>query len=132
MTLALSLPEVVSPPPPHDPRDRELALHLRSWEVRLSTGRAFEYFVPRGLWHVQLWQPAARLSIPTLSRLTAGVFEAFPSRGWKVRCSTYPELRGVLAREHAIELPTLTEMRWVEQEVVDRIVEFGRSGVAAS
>lgn len=130
--LVSSSPEPPAPPPPHDPRDREVAVLLGAWEVRLSTGRAFEYFVPRGLWHAQLWHPTARISILTPSRLTAGAFEAFPCRGWKARTTTYAELRALLGREHAATLPSAAEVCWVQQELVDRIVASGRPGVATS
>ncbi len=109
------------PPPPHDPRDRELVMHLGAWEVRVSTGRAFEYFVPRGLWHVQLWHPEAQISILTPSRLTAGAFEAFPSRGRKARSSVYPALREALETEHGTMFPSDADIGWVERTLVDGV-----------
>ena len=112
----------LAPPPPHDPCERELVMHLGPWEVRVSTGRAFEYFVPRGLWHVQLWHPEAGISILTRSRLTAGAFEAFPSRGWKARSIDYASLREWLEAEHGTSLPSDADMRWVERVLVDRVV----------
>src|SRR5690349_18303320 len=114
MTLALSIPETVSPPPPHDPADREVALRMGAWEVRLSSGRALEYFAPRGLLHAQLWHPGSRISILTPSRLTAQAFEGFPSRGWKGRARTYLELRELLGREHPTELPSPWEIAHIE------------------
>ena len=110
------------PPPPHDPRDRELVMQLGRWEVRVSTGRAFEYFVPRGRWHVQLWHPEAGISILTPSKLTAGAFEAYPSRGWKARSCDYGALRDWLEAEHDTPLPSDADMSWIERVLVDRIV----------
>jgi hypothetical protein len=107
-------------------------MRLGTWEVRISTGRAFEYFVPRGLWHVQLWHPDARISILTPSRLTGGAFEAFPSRGWKARASAYPSLREWLESEHRVELPNDADIAWVERVLVDRIVASAREVVGAS
>ncbi len=120
------------PPPPHDPSDRDVVVRLGSWEVRVSTGRHFEYFVPRGFWHVQLWHPEARISILTPSRLTSGAFEAFPSRGWKARARTYSALREWLADEHDTDLPSDADVRWVERVLVDRIVASVRAPVSQS
>jgi hypothetical protein len=111
----------LSPPPPHDPRDREGVLALGAWEVRLSTGRFFEYFAPRGLWHAQLWHQRAGVSILTPSRLTGGSFEAFPSRGWKGRRATYSEIRALVAAEHDVEPPSMEAVTWLE-DFVRRIV----------
>ena len=77
------------PPSPHDPRERETALLLEGWEVRVFTGRWFQYFVTHGLWHLQLWSPAGRVSILTPSRLTRGLYEAFPVSNWKTSAPTY-------------------------------------------
>jgi hypothetical protein len=56
------------PPPPHDPRERELVLTLRGWQVRLFGENKFQYFVRHGFWHVQLWHVEARVSVLTPSR----------------------------------------------------------------
>lgn len=53
----------------------ELACVAGEWEVRLFTDVRFGYFVKRGLWHVQLWHPRARVSVLTPSRLTLGAYE---------------------------------------------------------
>ncbi|MBX3259642.1 MAG: hypothetical protein KIS78_27160 [Labilithrix sp.] len=123
---------VVSPPPPHDPRDREATLRLGAWEVRVSTGRAFECFVQRGLWHVQLWHAEAKISILTPSRLTGGAYEAFPSHGWKARSQTYEGLVGILEAEHGVRLPSVAQVHWVERQLVDKIVASAGATARAS
>ncbi|MBN9160529.1 MAG: hypothetical protein J0I07_06180 [Myxococcales bacterium] len=120
------------PPVPHDPCDREAVILLGGWEVRVSTGSAFEFFVPRGLWHVQLWHPIAQISILTPSRLTAGKFEAFPSRGWKARCATYQELSAVLRSEHDVTLPSAEAVTWIRHHLVDRLVAAAGSETSPS
>ncbi len=125
-------PALPSPPVPHDPCDREAVLLLGGWEVRVSVGRAFEFFVPRGLWHVQLWHPVAQISILTPSRLTAGEFEAFPSRGRKARRATYEELSAVLRSEHDVTLPSAEAVTWVRHHLVERLVAAAGSGTSAS
>ncbi|MBX3225658.1 MAG: hypothetical protein KIT84_31230 [Labilithrix sp.] len=110
------------PPPPHDPRDREEAYALGEWQVRVATGRMFEYFVPRGLWHVQLWHPETRISILTPSRLTMGAWEAFPLQTWKARRETWSSLALALAAEHDVKLPSAAEVAWVESTFVHGLV----------
>src|SRR5688500_11007904 len=70
-------------PPPHDPEERELAQTIDAWEVRVFADAKFGFFVQRGLWHVQLWHPYARVSVLTPSRLTGGAYEILSARGTK-------------------------------------------------
>ncbi|NVB78872.1 MAG: hypothetical protein HOV81_10790 [Kofleriaceae bacterium] len=74
----------------HAPSERVVAARLGTWEVRrhAETGARHGYFATRGLLHLQLWHPAARVSILTPSRLTNDRFEVwrdgvrFAVRAW--------------------------------------------------
>lgn len=101
-----------SPPPPHDPRDRVLVDTVGDWEVRCFApgDPKFHYFVTRRLLHVQLWHPAARVSVLTPSRLTAGLFEAFPHEGWKARVRCPDALAAMVERDHGLALPALPRL----------------------
>jgi len=79
-------------PPPHDPRERDLVLASGEWEVRIFSGRKFQYFVTRGFWHLQLWHPDARVSLLSPSRLTHGFYEALTATNWKIQAATYEAL----------------------------------------
>ncbi len=111
--------EARRPPPPHDPAERVVVARLGAWEVRLFTGRKLEYFVPRGLWHAQLWHPGERVSVLTPSRLTCGLYEAYPVEGWKARARRYEEL---VARVVATEVPLAGEVARLERSLVDGFV----------
>ena len=106
MQLQPALPRF--PPPPHDPREREHVLTLRGWEVRLFDDERFAYFVPRGLWHVQLWQPERGISVLTPSRLTRSAYELFPVAEWKRRVHGYRELVELIAENRSMS-KTLAE-----------------------
>jgi hypothetical protein len=123
--LALHRDDPVSewPPPPHDPRERELALMTDGWEVRLFTGRKFQYFVTRGLWHLQLWHPTARVSVLTPSRLTRGLYEAFPIARWKASAPDYEKLVTLLAGLNHALLPDRGLVLTLERRLVDDVVE---------
>lgn len=109
------------PPPPHDPRERELAKRIGDWEIRLFGGRMFQYFVSRGFWHLQLWSPSARVSVLSPSRLTCGFYEAYPVADWKAREPTYDRIAQVLAKEHGIDLPNAATMLAVEKAMVSDV-----------
>lgn len=110
------------PPAPHDPRERELAMALGGWEVRIFTGRKFQYFVTRGLWHVQLWHPRARISILTPSRLTCGRYEAYPIADWKGQATDYEGIAARVAETHKVALVAPGEVLRVERALVDDVV----------
>ena len=110
------------PPPPHDPRERELALTIGGWEVRLFGGRMFAYFVTRGLWHMQLWHPVARISILTPSRLTRGCYEAFPIAGWKTQAPDYPSLVRLITGLGKAPLPSAADVLRLERALVYEVV----------
>jgi hypothetical protein len=112
----------VWPPPPHDPRDRELAMRLGEWEVRLFGDRKFQYFVTRGFWHVQLWHEEARLSVLSPSRLTRGFYEAYPIANWKAQAPDYERLISLIASTHVATLPSPAEIKRVERALVDDVV----------
>jgi hypothetical protein len=117
------------PPAPHDPREREHVLTLRGWEVRLFDDERFAYFVPRGLWHVQLWQPELGISLLTPSRLTRQAYELFPVAEWKRRVHGYRELVELITREHRTAFISEAELAGVEARFVAHLV---RGGLGAS
>ncbi|WP_437630612.1 hypothetical protein [Sorangium sp. So ce854] len=116
------------PPPPHDPRERELALVVAGWEVRIFTGRKFEYFVARGFWHLQLWHPEARVSVLTPSRLTRGLYEAYPIENWKAQAPDYDKLAALLGGLFAARLPDASAVLRLERALVADVVR-GSGGV---
>ena len=121
MVAALSFFESILLPP-HDPDQRESVHDLGDWEVRVFTGPKFDYFAPRGFWHLQLWDPIARLSILTPSRLTRGLYEAFPSAVWRRRSRTYAALAEPLAKEHGVAMPDARDVAWAEKTFVHMIL----------
>ena len=74
------------------------------------------YFAPRGLLHLQLWHPAARVSVLTPSRLTCDRYEVFPVRGWKLAMDDLASLERVCRDLLRVELPGLARIvaiqRW--------------------
>lgn len=92
----------------HDPAQRALVATLGTWQLRQSEGEK-----RRGMAHVQLWDPAARVSIVTPSRATYGHFEASLD-GVQVAARTWPQLRRALAGR-AVDVPTAAAMRAVER-----------------
>lgn len=128
------LPEPASeegwPPPPHDPRERELALVVAGWEVRLFGGRKFDYFVTHGFWHLQLWHPEARVSILTPSRLTRGLYEAYPIANWKAQAPDYDKLATLLDGLVEAKLPERVAVLRLELALVAEVVR-GHGGVVS-
>ncbi len=116
------------PPPPHDPRERELALVVEGWEVRAFGGRKFEYFVARGFWHLQLWHPEARVSVLTPSRLTRGLYEAYPIANWRAQAPDYDRLVTLLGGLFAAKLPERSAVLRLERAFVAEVVR-GSGGV---
>ena len=116
------LEELSWPPPPHDPRERELTLSIDGWEVRLFGGRMFAYFVTRKLWHMQLWHPTARISILTPSRLTRGCYEAFPLACWKSQAPDYPSLVRLITGLRSTPLPSAADVLRLERALVHDVV----------
>lgn len=110
------------PPAPHDPRERERATAIGDWEVRLFTGRKFQYFVTRGFWHLQLWNPTSRISILSPSRLTCGRYEAFPVASWKVHARSYEALVARIREEHQVACPDAAAVMRVERAFVRDLV----------
>jgi hypothetical protein len=118
------------PPPPHDPREREIALEVSGWEVRVFGARKFQYFVTRGYWHLQLWHPRARISVLTPSRLTRGFYEAYPIANWKGQALHYDQLVSLLAGIHDTPLPSKADVMRLERALVDDVVRAKTSWVS--
>ena len=106
-------------PPPHDPGERTPVAWVGLWEVRqFADGDArLDYFRPRGFHHLQLWQPEARISILTPSRLTAGLFEVWPEGGQRASASTWREVGAQLP---GVDLPGAIEVLALESWFVER------------
>jgi hypothetical protein len=117
------------PAPPHDPRERELALIVEGWEARIFSGRKYEYFVTRGFWHLQLWHPGARISVLTPSRLTCGFYEAAPQPGWRMQAPSYCVLRNMLAGMSSVGLPPHSSIADVERTLVDEVVRKATAAI---
>jgi hypothetical protein len=116
---------LLPPPPPHDPRERERVFTHGAWEIRLFTDRKFAYFVGHGLWHIQLWNPDAQVSILTPSRLTRGFFEAYPVAECPARAADFHALGEALEGEFPaldLALPTESEVAWLRKVFVDDVV----------
>jgi len=109
------------PPAPHDPREREPVIAIAGWQVRLFTDARFRYFVPRGLWHVQLWHDEARISVLTRSALTKGAYEVYPIANWKRRATTHEEVHRLLEVEHGTVFLSVQELAWIEMRFVKDI-----------
>jgi hypothetical protein len=101
---------------------------IDGWELRLFGERKYQYFVTRGLWHVQLWHPTARVSVLTPSRLTCGFYEAYPIASWKAQAPDYERLVARIAGVHSVALPSAGTLAKVEKAFVDDVVRGqGRS-----
>lgn len=109
-----------APPPPHDPRERDLVLTLGGWQVRLFGDAKFRYFASRGLWHMQLWHPETEISVLTPSRLTCGFYEAFPVADWKGQAGSLEELASLLG--DVVRLPPHGDVLRLERALVDDVV----------
>ena len=125
------------PPPPHDPRERVVLTRADDWQVRsfLLTDPKFEYFAPRGLWHLQLWHPEAGISILTPSGLTLDRYEVFPIGEWKWRVKSHEELVSLLDGVHGVQPPSAGTLHNLESFFVhDPVRDFfaARGGVVAA
>jgi hypothetical protein len=82
----------------HAPSERVVAARLGAWEVRRhpDSGMHHSYFATRGLLHLQLWHPLARVSILTPSRLTNDRFEVWRD-GVRIAVRTWSEVATILA-----------------------------------
>jgi hypothetical protein len=109
--------EHVWPPPPHDPRERVEIARLGDWEVRSfrPDGVKHRYFAPRGMLHLQLWHPAAGISLLTPSQLTLRRYEVYPIAEWKFAHASLDSIRGIVRSSHGIELPVAAAIRALER-----------------
>jgi hypothetical protein len=125
---------VIVPPPPHDPTERALITHIDDWEVRdfAPDDSRYSYFLRHGFSHLQLWHPGRGVSLLTPSRLTADQYELFPFAGWKLRQVEWTTLRGLVLRQHGLQLPSLVELRAVDRWFVRRValLEATTQGIA--
>lgn len=82
----------------HAPSERVIAARLGAWEVRChgKAGAQHSYFATRGLLHMQLWHPTARVSILTPSRLTNDRFE-IRRDGVRIAVRAWTEVAALLA-----------------------------------
>lgn len=112
--------------------ERELAQTIGEWEVRVFADDKFGFFVARGLWHVQLWHPQARVSVLTPSRLTGDAYEIFPVEGWKRGAATSTDVAKIVSREHDIDFVDEAALRQIERIFVRAPIEFAASPEGAS
>jgi hypothetical protein len=86
---------------------RVLLQEVAGWEVRdfAETARWRRYPVGYQMTHLQLWHPAAGLSVLTPSALTAGRFEIFPLDGFRVRVVGYGLLYKLLSERAGLSPP---------------------------
>jgi hypothetical protein len=123
------------PPPPHDPRERDLLCVAGAWQVRsfVVYGPKFEYFAARSLWHLQLWHARARVSILTPSQLTGDCYEIFPVCGWKRRAEDGSALCRLLDAAHHPKPPSSGTIRALEAYFVeDLVTEYLARAAAAT
>ncbi len=113
------LVELAVPPPPHDPREREVVSMVGEWEVRqfAATDVKLAYFTSRGFLHMQLWHPVHRISILTPSRLTGGRFEVWSAGGDRVAVARWASIGDLVP---AVELPRAIEIAAIERWFVLR------------
>lgn len=111
----------MTPPPPHDPTERVLAVKLGEWEVRIFEGKKQRYFLPRGMGHLQLWHPAAGVSVLTPSRLTGGRYEVFPVDDWKAQASNYRQVVLMVIGRHGLFMPAAPEVARLEHALVHEL-----------
>lgn len=106
-------------PPPHDPDERTGVAWVGLWQVRqfAEDDARLAYFRPRGFHHLQLWNPAERISILTPSRLTAGKFEVWPEGGERWSAATWREVGDRLA---GIAVPSAIEVGALESWFIAR------------
>jgi hypothetical protein len=110
---------VSSLPSPHEPGERTLVAWVGLWEVRqFPDGDArLAHVRARGFHHLQLWSPAARISILTPSRLTAGRFEVWREGGERWSADTW---RQVTEQLSGIALPSALEISALESWFIER------------
>src|SRR5262249_22205997 len=108
------------PPPPHDPRERELVFLIggprAGWELRAFSGPQLDLLFSYCFGHVQLWHAAAGISILTPSRMTCGRYEAFPVEGRPRQADDYDELSALLG----VTCPGRAALAFIERCFVAR------------
>lgn len=111
------------PPSPHDPRERVEIASLDGWQVRSfrAGGVKQRYFAPRGMLHLQLWHPAAGISLLTPSRITGQRYEVYPIRGWKFAHHELRAIAGAIRSEHGVQLPSRAAIVALERWYVSRL-----------
>lgn len=114
------------PPPPHDPRERELLFLVEGWEVRAFSGSKCDFLFSYGFGHVQLWHAAARVSILTPSRLTYGRYEVFPVEGCPRRAEDYDGLAALVADTAGAACPGRAALAFIERCFVTRLERGSR------
>jgi len=103
-TLTDTLP--VLPPAPHNPHERVCLREFGPWQLLIFARNTSKhaYFAPRGMLHLQLWAPAAGLSILTPSKLTGDMLELWEG-GERHRFKCYRSLLEYISEKHALRIP---------------------------
>lgn len=124
-------PQPAAAPEPwlHDPDARVPVLRVGDWEVRaLRRGSPrFRRLHRRGGLHVQLWDPAAGVSVVTPSALTGQRFEICRRGDRPIAVPRPPQLHGTVADLGAAPLPTMREIALL----ADWFTRAGRRGRGA-
>ncbi len=118
-----------SPPPPHDPLDRMLVGHIDEWELRIfdPSGRWHEYFAPRGLLHLQLWNEEYGISLISPSQLTLHRYELHHPACWKFAHRELCEIESKLAEYCGLRLPHEEQLISLEYGWVDTVAAEAKS-----
>jgi hypothetical protein len=79
------------------------------------------YFATHGCSHLQLWHGGASFSVLTPSRLTMGLYEAFPIAGWKHREADWHRLAARVLADAGLRVPSAVTIRSFERWFVRRV-----------
>jgi len=83
------------------------------------SSRMHAYFAPRGLSHIQLWHPEARVSVLTPSRLTCERYEVFPIEQWKRAASSEAEVCALLGEHLGLALPRMALLLSLQRQFAE-------------
>lgn len=127
--MATHSPRTIQASGPHAPAPRTLLAVLPGgWEVRGfgPSDPRVPFALGRGFWHVQLYEPTARLSVLTPSRLTDGWYEvAAPRHPMRHALDEEDVARLVAGTRAPIDAAALREVR---RRFVDDVERAYRRG----
>lgn len=127
--MATQIPATKKASGPHAPGPRTLLAVLPGgWEVRgfAPADPRVSFALGRGFWHVQLYEPCARLSVLTPSRLTDGWYEVSTPRHALRHALDEDDVARLVA--HARSPIDATALREVRRRFVDDVERAYRRG----